>query len=254
MGYLLIMKIAHISDFHLRHHLLGTSTSANRKSREMPDLISQAVAQISDHSPDLVAITGDLIDYPLDALSDPDTIAAGDKDLHLIRDLFAPLTCPVAYLYGNHDHPASFRHIFKDQSLDNDVEGYRILIFLDDEGTQHVPERVGTERTRFQSVLSDSDPRPQIHLQHYLIAPERNEGYPHSYGNASKLKAALQDDPRIKLVLSGHYHKGEDLFAKQHVHFAVARAFCQPPHPYRIYTLANDQITQTEYTMQPEQS
>ena len=248
------MKIAHISDFHLRYHLSGTATNSNRKSRQMPDLISETVGKIAAHSPDLVAITGDLIDYPLEALNDPDTITAGDKDLHLVRDLFAALTCPIAYLYGNHDHPASFRRIFNHQSPDFDVQGYRILIFLDDEGNQHVPERFGTERTRFQSVLSDSDPRPQIHLQHYLIEPERNKGYPHSYSDASELKNALLGDPRIKLVLSGHYHKGENLFAKQHVHFAVARAFCEPPHPYRIYTLTNNTITQTEYTIQPEQS
>ncbi len=240
------MKIAHISDFHLRHHLSGGDV------QDMPDLISEAARQIAAHTPDLVAVTGDLVDYPLDALRDPTTVARGERDLHLVRECFACLTCPIAYLYGNHDHPASFRRVFCDQPLDFDVRGFRAIIFLDDlEGHDAVkiPQRVGAEHARFQSVLSDSDPRPQIHLQHYLIFPERNADYPFSYGNAAELKAALLADSRPKLVLSGHYHKGEPLRSEDHVYFATARAFRDPPHPYRIYTVTDMHVTQAEHTL-----
>ena len=237
------MKIAHISDFHLRHHLPDGDG-------EMANLISEAVRQLAAHAPDLVVVTGDLVHYPLDALDDPAMVALGEKDLHLVRECFARLTCPVAYVYGNHDHPASFRRIFCD--FEFDAAGFRVIAFLDDEGDHHVPQRVGAELDRFYAVVSDADPRPQIHLQHYPIAPECDGEYPFNYGNAAALKAALLADARPKLVLSGHYHEGVPLMAEDHVYFATARAFRDPPHPYCLYAVADAHITQTHYTLRPE--
>ena len=237
------MKIAHISDFHLCHHLEGDNIKCG------PDLIAEGARQIAAHAPDLVAVTGDLVHYPLDALDDPDTVALGEKDLLLVRECFDSLSCPVAYVHGNHDHPTSFRRVFSDQPFDFDVQGFRVIIFLDQEGDHHVPRRVGADRVRFQSVLSDGDPRPQIHLQHYMIFPEHNGGYPYNYGDAAELKAALLADSRRKLVLSGHYHEGEDLVTEGHVSFATARAFREPPHPFRVYEISDADITQAEYTL-----
>ena len=237
------MKIAHISDFHLRHHLEGDNIKCGS------DLIAEGARQIAAHAPDLVAVTGDLVHYPLDALDDPDTVALGEKDLHLVRECFDNLSCPVAYVHGNHDHPTSFRRVFSDQPFDFDVQGFRVVTFFDEEGDHHVPRRVGAERVRFHSVLSDGDSRPQIHLQHYMIFPEPSGGYPYNYDDAAELKAALLADLRRKLVLSGHYHEGEDLMAEGHVCFATARAFREPPHPFRVYEIADAGITQAEYTL-----
>ena len=237
------MKIAHISDFHLRHHLAGENIRCG------PDLIAEGARLMAAHSPDLVAITGDLVDYPLDALDDPDTVALGEKDLHLVRECFDCLPCPVAYVHGNHDHPTSFRRVFSDQPFDFDVQGFRVVIFFDEEGDHHVPQRVGAERARFYSVLADDDPRPQIHLQHYMIFPEHSGGYPYNYGDAAELKATLLADLRRKLVLSGHYHEGEDLMAEGHISFATARAFREPPHPFRVYEITDADVTQAEYAL-----
>ena len=241
------MKIAHISDFHLRHHLPGTSTISRRLSRRMPDLISQAVEWIRGESPDLVVVTGDLLDHPFYGMHDPELIALSVRDLHLVRECFAPLTCPVACLYGNHDHPASFHRVFGDLPVDFHVAGYRVLIFLDDEVEDHFPQRMGAQRERFLAALNDEDPRPQIHLQHYLVAPERAGGYPHAYREAGSLRAALMADSRVRLVLSGHYHKGDSLFREGHVYFANAPAFGEPPHPFRVYTLDETGVIQTEH-------
>jgi 3',5'-cyclic AMP phosphodiesterase CpdA len=246
------LKIAHISDFHLRHHLPGDSAIEQRKSRQMPNKIALAVKHIQTLSPDLIAVTGDLVDYPLDQMDVSETVAQGKKDLQLIQELFAPFSCPIAFLFGNHDHPTSFDRIFTHLSPDFDVQGHRVVSFFDHEGPNHIPQRVGDQHTRFRALLKDSDPRLQIHLQHYLITPEHNQDYPHTYANGQQLTSALLNDPRPKLCLSGHYHKGENLFQQDHVYFAIARAFCEPPHPYRIYTIDANAITQTEYTLLPE--
>ncbi len=215
----------------------------------MPDLISQAVERIRVESPDLVAVTGDLVDHPFYGMHDPELIALGEKDLRLVRECFAPLTCPVAFLYGNHDHPESFHRVFGDLPLDFRAAGHRVLIFLDDEVEDHFPQRLGTQRERFLAALNDDDPRPQVHLQHYLVSPERTGGYPHAYREAGSLKAALLADSRVRLVLSGHYHKGDSLFREGHVHFANAPAFGEPPHPFRIYTRSGTGVVQNEYRL-----
>lgn len=245
------MKIAHVSDFHLRHHLPGTSTISRRLSRHMPDLISRAVDRIRGESPDLVVVTGDLVDHPFYGMHDPDLIALGERDLRLVRERFAPLCCPVAWLYGNHDHPDSFHRVYGDLPADFQVAGHRVLLFFDDEVENNVPQRMGAQRERFIAAMNDADPSPQIHLQHYLVAPERTGGYPHAYREAGSLKAALLADGRVRLVLSGHYHRGDSLFREGRVHFANAPAFGEPPHPFRVYTIVEAGVTQTEFHLRP---
>jgi D-glycero-D-manno-heptose 1,7-bisphosphate phosphatase len=243
------MKIAHISDFHLRHNLPGTSAISRRLSRKMPDLIQEAVRRIGDVNPDLVAVTGDLVDYPFYGMQDQDLLSIGLKDLALVRELFSPLTCPVAFLFGNHDHPQSFQETFGDLPTDFDVDGYRILLFMDEEVHNNFPQRIGNQRERFLEVIQDSDTRPQVHLQHYLISPINNQGYPHSYLEAESLQEAIEKDPRIRLVLSGHYHTGVPLFEAGGTCFSTAPAFGEPPHPFRIYECGVDGITQTEFSL-----
>lgn len=243
------MRIAHISDFHLRRHLPGTSTASKRTSRHTLDLIPEALSQIKEMKPDLVAVTGDLVDFPDYAHHDPEMIALGEKDLHLVRDLFSDMGCPVSYVYGNHDHPASFRKVFADQPLDFDVDGTRVLVFLDDEHDMHVPQRLGPERERLRAALADDDPRPQVHIQHYVIEPQFNEGYPLSYAEAGWLKEQLTADPRVRLSLSGHWHAATSPVTVDDTVFATVRAFGERPHRWRIHDLDEDGFTTTEYQL-----
>lgn len=242
------MKIAHISDFHLRCHLPGTSASPARLSREMPKLLAEVVGRIKEEKPDLITVTGDLVDHPFLGMDDPANLEAGKKDLRLIAEILGGFSCPVAVIFGNHDHPQLFRQVF-DSAPELEVEGYRVLSFFDEEVDGNFPQRMGEERERFLAVLRDEDARPQIHLQHFLIAPERNEGYPHTYREGESLRQALLADGRVKLVLSGHYHPGEPLFCEGDVHFGIAPAFGERPHPYRIYTVTEEGVTEEEFAL-----
>lgn len=64
------MRIAHISDLHMRYHLPGTSALTLRQSRRVPELLTVALHSIRAQSPDLLVLSGDLLDYPLDRLED----------------------------------------------------------------------------------------------------------------------------------------------------------------------------------------
>lgn len=237
-----MLRIAHLSDFHLRHHLPGTSAVPRRLSRRMPGLIEEAVQCLRREAPDVVAVTGDLLDYPLYDLHEGALADRGTRDLELIRELFEPLTCPVAFLYGNHDHPGLFREVFRDQPTELEVKGHRIFLFFDDEVRHNIPQRMGTERERFLAALADADPRPQIHLQHYLTAPEMDHGYPMNYAEAESMRAALEADPRARLVLSGHYHQGISPFMGGSTWYATAPAFCERPHAFQLLTFDGEEV------------
>jgi D-glycero-D-manno-heptose 1,7-bisphosphate phosphatase len=212
----------------------------------MPDLLDAATEQIRTLSPDLVAVTGDLVDHPFYAMHDSNLAALGVKDLGLVREIFGGLTCPVAFLYGNHDHPAGFRRVFGDGPADFDVEGYRILLFFDEEGENHHPQRMGAERERFLRALAGEEPRLQVHLQHYLITPVRNRRYPHTYREHRSLEEAVVADGRVRLVLSGHYHRGARVQRIRDTSFSTVPAFCEPPHRFRFYDLDGDVVVAHE--------
>jgi predicted MPP superfamily phosphohydrolase len=243
------MRIAHISDLHLRHHLPGTASIATRLSRAMPDYFAQALTQIDALSPDLLVVTGDLIDYPLDALDDSLVQEQGRQDLELIAGLLADLPMPIAMVHGNHDHPALIRQVFGHLSNDQIVNGYRVLTFSDDEAPNHVPVRAGQEEARFLAALHDQTSLPQIHVQHYIIWPERNKEYPHTYGTGAKMRDAIIGAGHVRLVLSGHYHAGVPLFQDKGVWFATARAFTEAPHPYAIYDLEEEMVTSRAFVL-----
>lgn len=234
------MRIAHISDLHLRHHLPGTADLPERRSRAMPELFAQALQQIRGLAPDLLVITGDLLDYPFDAMDDPATQALARRDLHLIADLLAGMSMPLALVHGNHDHPAIVAEVFGHVPVDQTVGGYRILAFPDDEGPGHVPVRIGDSLARFDAALADHASLPQVHIQHYIVWPERNEGYPHTYGVGAAMHAAILAAGHVRLVLSGHYHLGVPLFCDKGTYFATVPGFTTLPHPFALYDLAAD--------------
>jgi len=187
------MRIAHLSDLHLRHHLPGTASLPDRLSRAMPQRFAQALQQIRALAPDLLVITGDLLDYPFDALDDPIAQELARRDLYLIADLIADVPVPV---------------------------------------------REGDSLARFQTALADPASPPQVHVQHYVVWPERNEEYPHTYGAGAAMREAILAAGNVRLVLSGHYHTGVPLFGDQSTYFATVPGFAVLPHPFALYELA----------------
>lgn len=236
------MRIGHISDFHLRYNLPGTSAVAARRSREMPEKIARAVDVLRAEGVDWVAVTGDLVDHPFGQMHSPDNLQLGEADLRLVHDLLQPLACPVFALYGNHDHPLLFRRVFGVEEEGVDVGDYRVYCFYDEEGADHVPVRIGAELERFHAALEDGYAHRQIHLQHYLIHPQKDEGYPHTYGTSAWLKSALEASEKVHLSLSGHYHPGVSVLTEGRLHYAVAPAFCEAPHRFAIYELDGQQV------------
>lgn len=264
------VRLGHISDLHLRCHLSGTAVVSARRSRDMPALFTEALASLESAGVDVVAVTGDLVDHPDETGGLPETLRHGEADLRLVAEALSKLSCPWVVLPGNHDHPQLFGDVFG-RPAELDVRGIRVIAFFDwdrpvgivekEDERPNVPRRVGTERARFEAALAVGDPRPQIHLQHYVITPRLDEGWPHTYGDGESIRDSLVGDPRVRLALSGHYHPGVDSFlagdALTGTWFSVAPAFCEAPHPYLLHELGQDgsiSTTRLDLRPQPEMS
>ncbi len=237
------MRIAHISDMHLRHNLPGTSIATRRLSRHVPALFEEAVGRIDAESPDLVVVTGDLVDYPLYALGEPNALARGVADLRLVADSLAKLRCPVSLVGGNHDDPSGVRDVFGGALDETRAAGHRVIRFHDSEVDSHVPQRMGAERQRYIDALHGADATRQIHVQHFLVWPRKDEGYPHTYAEAEHLRDTAVESSRVRLVLSGHYHPGLEPVRVGDTWFAAAPAFGEPPHRYLIHDLTDDGVS-----------
>jgi hypothetical protein len=231
------MRIAQITDLHLRHHLPGTAHIPRRKSRLMPDLLRRAVERLRAERPDVVILSGDLLDYPLDRMEDPETLPLGRADLVLVRDILEGLDCPRLVLPGNHDPEPLVAEVFA-SPLEIDVAGHRVLTFVDREGPGNVPGRTGESLSRFHRVLDDGESPPQVHVQHYLIWPVPGEqDWPYVYGEAEALREAIVGSGRVCLVLSGHYHPGITPRRLGDTWFATPPSFAEAPHALWVYDL-----------------
>jgi hypothetical protein len=63
------------------------------------------------------------------------------------------------------------------------------------------------------------------------------------------MKVALKNSGRVRALLSGHYHPGSRATTEGVIH-SLPPAFCEAPHAFRIYDLADDgTITITDHAL-----
>ena len=247
------MRLLHLSDLHFRHNLNGSSAIPARDSRGVYARLEHVLERASIDEVDAVVVSGDIIDYPFNALGDPVTQAAALKDLSIVRSLLDRFPCPYLCIPGNHDLVELHERIVGDISLDRRLGEYRLVAFCDREDDLHVPHRQGAERERFLNVLDDKDQAAQIHLQHFVVWPELNEGYPHTYAESAWICDAVAKSGKVALMLSGHYHLGTDLVCHQGVWFSTVPAFCETPYPYRVYEQDGCHVVMREYQVLADQ-
>jgi 3',5'-cyclic AMP phosphodiesterase CpdA len=236
------MRILHFSDLHLRQAQEGTADKPERLSRKVPDLLQRLALAMPSLCPDVIVITGDLLDVPkpllrgevaTGAMRDA-MIASAAADYAFLRRWLERWSCPYLVLPGNHDLLEPFQNAFGNQPVDITIQGVRFLSFHDWEQADNVPHRLNAQRLLFDRCLSDQESTPQIHLQHYLLRPHVQDDYPYNYADSEAMIESVERDGRVIGVLAGHYHKGALTDHSSGVCYSVVPAFCIVPHPYRI--------------------
>ncbi len=184
------LTIAHVSDTHIGRFL---------GPKELVTVVEATAAL----KPDLIAFTGDLIDFNLCDL---------DPGLDAMRDL--QKIAPMAMCVGNHDlfaDPTEFRRrvrnaelgLLLDESMPLTIRGERIELLGLDWGLQSVPRADGISE-HMNELLTRRGSTFPILLAHH----------PHAFDPAAAAG--------IPLTLSGHTHGGQIMITKN---FGAGRVY-----------------------------
>ena len=240
------LRILHLTDLHLRRSLPGTAQQPKRLSRDMPNIVCCLGDRLDEWSPDVIALTGDLLDVPDEvvdgrlAKEDPEANAAAisnaGKDYLWMRDWLDGTDRHFVVIPGNHDHRGSFLTAFASVSPELSIGGYRFIGFDDNLDNRRTPERPETELSRFSDAVGRTE--PQVHLQHYTLRPRLHRHTPYSYKPDATLADDLEKSGHVRLVLSGHYHPGAYARSNGGVVYSTAPAFCESPFRFRLVDLA----------------
>jgi hypothetical protein len=228
------MQLAHMTDLHLRYHLPEDQERRPWTDSDVQSLRS-GLAALSAEEIELIVFTGDLVDVP----KDPNLAAtdAVEADYELLKQILDASGLQYVALPGNHDGEEAMWNVLGKGPDVFDMGGFRFVRFCDHEHEHNVPRRISHERERFEHVLSDITSPPQVHLQHFVLAPSIDADYPYNYANADDLVQQIVDSGRVRLCLSGHYHPGTEPLTEGETTFITAPAASRPPHPWLLYDL-----------------
>jgi 3',5'-cyclic-AMP phosphodiesterase len=196
------MLIAQITDFHIK----ARGKIAYRVV-DTTSCLAQAVAAVAglDPAPDIVVATGDLTDF------------GRPEEYELLRELLAPLPCPVYLVPGNHDERETMRRAFggdgylpADGFLNYTVEDHPLrLVALDTVIPGEAGGRLCDERLRWlDHTLAAALKRPTMIIMHH---PPFSTGIAHmdriGLSGAADFAALLVRHPQVERVLCGHLHR-----------------------------------------------
>jgi histidinol-phosphate phosphatase family protein len=253
------MRIAHITDLHLRHHLPGWAPGNARRSREAADLLSAALREARTGGADLVALTGDLLNcprwlrWPIPGFTlDPAEPwrQATLRDYQLIRRLLDDSGLPYLVTPGECDDPEAMAQVFPLDEHVHDVSGFRVVRFCDCWFEGRVPRRFIPARALWRQMLADAQSPPQIHLQHYPMTPTPGDEPGDRYAEADSMLAAMDDAAAtVRLCLGGHRDAGSDLVQRGRTSYSTAPALCVWPHRWRMVELTDAGVTCSDHAL-----
>jgi 3',5'-cyclic AMP phosphodiesterase CpdA len=159
-------------------------------------LLEQAVEHVNRLDPDIVLVTGDLVD------------SGGVGEYAHLRSLLARLDAPVHLLPGNHDDREAMRSAFP--RFQRVVEaGPVLLILLDDVIPGSPCGRLGDEQLAWLDLTLAADPRrPTVVALHH---PPFLTGIAHmdamGLEDAAAFGQVIERHPHVERVVCGHLHR-----------------------------------------------
>lgn len=194
--------IAQISDLHIK----APGKLAYRRV-DTANALSRCIETLNrlTPAPDLVVISGDLVDTPT------------EQEYRHLRDLLLQLRLPFVAIPGNHDSRDLMRRAFPDRdyvfpsgALNQRIELDALDLLLLDSSVPGEPHGE-LDRPTFEwleSRLSASTQRPALLFLHH---PPFLTGIGHmdrqNLRNAADLASLVSRHPRVQLVASGHVHR-----------------------------------------------
>ncbi|TXL77652.1 phosphodiesterase [Vineibacter terrae] len=198
------MLIAHISDTHIKPQ----GQLANNGRVDTAAHLARAVAHLNalKPRPDLVLVTGDLVD------------AGSPAEYAHLKALLAPLAMPAYLIPGNHDARDPLRTVFAEHRylpaegfLQYTVEGHELrLVALDTLVPGEGHGELCTARLDWLDARLAESSQPTILFMHHPPFDSGIAVMDNDYGlrdGADRLARIVRRHPNIERVLCGHLHR-----------------------------------------------
>ncbi len=158
-----MVRLLHFTDMHLRCYQPGTASNPMRMSRHMPAALDRLAGRIKDLTPDVLVMTGDILDMPDEVIaggtpddrSHEEWMADATLDFQLVRDWFKSVAVPFVVVPGNHDHENAFAKTFGGPPQPRDIAGIRFFCFWDELADDRQPQRTGARKDIFENALTN---------------------------------------------------------------------------------------------------
>lgn len=193
------MKIIQITDTHLVTS--GRVVNGIDPEAQLRAAVSDITLRHADA--DLVVITGDLCND-----GEPAAYA-------LLREILAPIACPVRLMLGNHDRRPAFIEAFPDHPRDANGfiqshldTAFGRLLFLDSHEGGVIGGHYGPDRLVFlDAALAEAGELPVTVFIHHPPMPDGLAHFRHiGLHDDGALLARLEAHGRIRHVVFGHIH------------------------------------------------
>lgn len=210
------VRIVFLSDLH--YALQANLSCPKRKGEYAPALLARLVKKINwEIKPDLVLCGGDIINFP--------EADEAERLTGIMADILALCNMPLVVVRGNHDIAGDGFNRYFPLSEVTDAGFVRIVAFDDEERPGYNARRSQTDIQRMIQAAENFD-GVLFSFQHVPLLPAGCCVF--GYENSAEILEVMRRN-RYRGTLSGHYHRGIELFTDDSLQFFVQSALCEEP-------------------------
>ncbi len=238
------LRLLLIGDIHYGGSPSRESKIAGRKSKFGVEFLKRLGNRISPGDYDAAVFMGDLVD---------DGLAEGAaEDLGAIKKEADSFPVPCFFVRGNHDPEETVFRKLTGMEADCAVLGGYLLYFFHDrysEGDYCI--RRERDISGFLEAVKTHPGKKIIAFQHNPLFPEIEGEYPYNLVKAEDVHGVYSSGEVI-ISVSGHYHKGLDVFHKEGISYLTVPALCEFPFSFVELGIKGSDIRVSRKTLAPE--
>jgi len=226
------MRILAIGDI---HYVSDSSYIGlpERKYELGPEFVERILRREKENF-DVIVVCGDFVDNR--------TLSCTENDFLEIKKIIEKEKKPFIFVRGNHDIEFSkFCKLSGNSTLPLIYGEYIFYPFCDNYLKDEKCYRKKQEIEKFKKFSQKFRDKKIITIQHNIIYPEIEGGYPYNFENGEEI-LNLYEENNVLVSISGHYHKGIKEKKHKGIYFLTLPAICESPFSYYIIEINKGKI------------